>query len=252
MKAYAINLDGETQRWERLLARFAPLGIEPERVPGVDGRALTLPHPMFDEAAYERYHGRRIAMGKVGVFQSQIRMIRRFHGSDPARTGEAALFLEDDVRPEPDLPGVLAAAMEQRRHWDVLRLSGLSEAKPLKLAPLTERHHLALTCDRLKGAGGYLMNRRAAAVFAERVPPQWLPWDHHIDREWWFGLKAARVRPFPIDQTGHSLGSSTSDGKPAAKQKLPAWRRWATTYPYQTVNDGARWAVKLTRRAAGR
>ena len=181
MKAYAINLDGETQRWERLVARFAPLGLEPERVPGVDGRKLDLPVDGFAHAAYERFHGRRIAMGKIGVFQSQIRMITRFHESDPAETGEVALFLEDDVRPEPDLPEVLEHAVRLREHWDVLRLSGLSEAKPLRIAKLNDRYHLALTCDRLKGAGGYLMNRRAAAAFAERVPPQWLPWDHHID-----------------------------------------------------------------------
>ena len=175
MKAYAINLDGETERWERVVERFAPLGLEPERVPGVDGRKLDLPHPLFHEAGYERFHGRRIAKGKIGVFQSQIRMITRFHESDPAETGDVALFLEDDVMPEPDLPEVLGLAMEKRRHWDILRLSGLSEAKPLRLAKLNDRYHLALTCDRLKGAGGYLMNRKAAKAFAERVPPQWLP-----------------------------------------------------------------------------
>ncbi len=252
MKAYAINLDGETERWERLVGRFAPLGIDIERVPGVDGRKLDLPHPMFDEAKYERRHGRRIARGKIGVFQSQIRMITRFHESDTAVTGGVALFLEDDVQPEPDLPAVLEAAVAKQKHWDVLRLSGLSDATPLKLADLTGRYHLALTCDRLKGAGGYLMNRRAAAAFATRVAPQWLPWDHHIDREWWFGLKAARVVPFAIDQTGHAMASSTSDGLPSHEQKLPAWRRWATTYPYQSFNDGARWAVKLSRWALRR
>ncbi len=80
----------------------------------------------------------------------------------------------------------------------------------------------------------------------------WLPWDHAMDREWWFGLRNARVVPFPIDQSVAGLGSTTADGKRSAQQKLPAVRRFATTYPYQAMNNTARLLVRGSRWASAR
>ena len=107
---------------------------------------------------------------------------------------------------------------------------------------------------RMKGSGAYVVSRGAARRLTERLLPQWLPWDHTIDREWWYGLRAARVVPFPVSQTDSGLGSSTEGDRPRSGPKLgpklPEWRRWATTYPYQLGNEttrllarGAQWAA---------
>jgi GR25 family glycosyltransferase involved in LPS biosynthesis len=84
-----------------------------------------------------------------------------------------------------------------------------------------------------------------------------VPFDHAIDREWVYGLRSFSVQPFPISQTQAGFRSSIQKGPSG---KLPKWRRWLTTYPYQVVNELSRYTsrawsylrARLARPAASR
>jgi glycosyl transferase family 25 len=206
-------------------------------VPAVNGNALELPIAGYEEGQYRWYHGRSTNPREVGCYFSHIRACEAFLQSDH----QHALICEDDIILQPHFEEVLDQALRHARSWNVLRLSGLSNGTPLKVAPLTAGHALYVSIGRLKGAGAYIVDRAAAKAFAAKLLPMWLPYDHAVDREWFYGLRAAVVLPFPVSQTESGFRSSIQAGKTRQLGKL---RRWATTYPYQVYNEICRWMFR--------
>ncbi len=237
MRAYVINLDSAPERWAAMAEMFAGTKIALQRVPGVDGGALVFPHRDFAEPLYRWFHGRESNPREVGCYLGHLAACRVF-----LATGEThALICEDDITLGPDFERVLGDALQHVRHWNVLRLTGLAEGVPLGVRPLVADHRLCVSLGRLKGAGAYVVDRAAARAFTERLLPMRLPWDHAFDREWFWGLKAAYVLPFPASQTERGFRSSIQGG---GKRRLLKLQRWLGTYPYQIVNELTRWLAR--------
>jgi glycosyl transferase, family 25 len=141
-----------------------------------------------------------------------------------------------------DLETVLAKALRYARFWDVLRLSGLSQGRPIKATKLVGEHYLGVNLGRVKGSGAYVVDRTAARVLARRLKPMWLPYDHAIDREWFHGLRSKCIVPFPISQSEKRFPSIIQRN---SKPKLSSSRRWRSTYPYQVFNECTRWVFRF-------
>ena len=237
IRAYVINMDTAPERWQWMEETFAATRIPLVRVPAVDRQALTFPHPQYAERLYHWFHGRQSNPSEVGCYLSHVAACRAF-----LATGERhALICEDDITLRPDFESILEAAMAHAGRWNVLRLTGLAEGVPLTVRPLTAGRSLCISLGRLKGAGVYVVDRAAAAAFAEKLLPMCLPWDHAFDREWVCGLKAAYVLPFPASQTERGFRSSIQCG---GARKLLRLQRWLGTYPYQAMNEVTRWIAR--------
>jgi glycosyl transferase family 25 len=237
MRAYIINLDAEPRRWAAAVEAFGRIGLPVERVPAVWGANLELPMSAYDEERYRRFHGRPTNLAEVGCYLSHVEACRAF-----LATGDThGLIAEDDLVLGPDFATVLEAAFRWRGSWNVLRLSGLGTGHPVRVRRLGENHVLCVHFGRLKGSGAYVVDRAAAEAFVARLLPMWLPLDHALDREWWQGLRAASVQPFPISQTDSGFKSSIQK---TSRRPLERWRRWSTTYPYQAVNEVSRWLYR--------
>lgn len=248
MRAFIINLDRAPDRWACVVKAFAGTRFALERVSGVDGYALKFPIPEYAEARYLWRHGRPTSQGAVGCYLSHVRAMEAF-----LATGEEhALIGEDDLMPGPELDAVVEAALRVWPRWNLLRLTGLSTARPARVARLHAEHWLCVNFGRLKGTGAYLVDRAAAQALVRGLLPMWLPYDHALDREWAHGIHAASVIPFPASQDESGFRSSIQRGK---SLKLPKLRRMMGTYPYQVVNEVSRFAVRSMRylklRAAG-
>lgn len=247
--AYVINLESATKRWSHILSTFSEAGINFIRIDAIDGNSVDLRPAVYSENAYRWRHGRETNPPEVGCYLSHLRALEAFLASD----AEIALICEDDITVGPDLSVVLTSALTDPRCWNVLRLAGLSEGRPLRVKRLPGGYRLCINLARMKGAGAYLIDRQAAQTFATRLVPMRLPYDHAMDREWFHGLSAACVLPFPINQKQKRFGSSIQT---YSKPKLSSIRRCVTTYPYQICNELARWIcrgsafvrVKLARR----
>lgn len=236
-RAYIINLDRVPERWEHMSTTFAKVDIPVVRVSAIDGKQLQLPCASFDDKKFRNFHGRNINIFEVACYLSHLKAIELFLESDD----EISMICEDDLFLKPRASEVIKAALAKRSLWNILRLTGLRKGKACRVQHLTSDHFLTVHLGRLKGAGAYLIDRKAASILVKKLLPMWLPWDHAIDREWNFGLKALAVAPFPISQTEEKFESAIQT---LSQPKLPTWRRCLTTYPYQALNELLRWGAR--------
>lgn len=233
MQAFVINLDSAPERWSAVSEAFKGTGFGVVRVPAVRGRDLTLPIPEYSEEVFHRIHGRPTNLGEIGCYLSHVAACRAFLQTNE----DFALICEDDITFQPGAEEAILEVVRYARHWDIIRLSGIGAERGVKAAKLSHGYHLSVCFKRQKGTGAYLVNRLAAQVIAEDFLPIKVPFDHAIDREWFYGLKACSVFPYPVCQM-QGYRSSIQLG-PA--EKLSSFRRWLTTYPYQVFNETARW-----------
>ncbi len=235
--AYIINLDRVPERWAHMSKAFVEQGIPICRVSAIDGNQLTLPCANFDEKKFRWCHGRGINIYEVACYLSHLKAMQLFLESND----EIAMICEDDLFLKTESKEVLEKALAFSSLWNILRLTGLSEGNAYRIQELSPSYFLTLHLGRLKGAGAYLIDRKAASILVQELLPMWLPWDHAIDREWNFDLKALAIAPFPISQTDEKFESAIQK---ASQAKLSSLRRYFTTYPYQILNEFSRWIAR--------
>lgn len=233
-RAYVINLPAARERLERMQDRLGAIGMPWTLIEGVNGRELRLPIPEFDESAHRLMTGRRPIPAEIGCYLSHIKAIDAFLASDDRMTH--ALIFEDDAVFGADLPPLLDAALAHADRWDVLRLSTVGRDRVLPVIPLLGNARLGVILTRCKGAAGYVVNRRAAAVFRRRLVPMRLAWDIAFDLEYLHGLTALAITPFPVvaDERMPTQIQVGING-----YKLP-FSRYATVFPFRAAVESAR------------
>ncbi|WP_312862903.1 glycosyltransferase family 25 protein [Rhizobium sp. P28RR-XV] len=196
LTVFLINLDRAVDRLVAMQQKLGCIGLHAQRVSAVDGAALDFPIRDFNEVAFRFKHGRRRNPAEVGCYLSHIECARRLLASN----SEFALVLEDDLEFPDDFAELLDATLQQNEKWDILRLSTVSDGRKFRFSRLTKTRSLAVALTREKGSGAYIINRRAAHWFVEKLVPMQLPFDLAFDLEFFGGLKSAFVVPVPVDQ----------------------------------------------------
>lgn len=231
-KTYLINLDRAVERLEFMDAQLHELGIDYERIPAVDRMKIDSSVSGYDATGYRLLHGRGFHAGEVACYLSHIACLRAFLAS----SADHALILEDDCRLPADLVAIIDAAIARGDEWDILRLSTVNSGIRIPYSKLDGAHSLAIALTREKGAGGYVVNRRCAEVFLEKLMPIRVAWDIAFDIEYLMGLRSVFVEPVPIDQ---NTGMETQIQYTAKRVKLsPA--RYLTVFPYRAYLESNR------------
>jgi len=231
-KTYLINLDRAVDRFEFMDTQLRGLGIDYERIAAVDRQAIDASVPGFDAKGYRLQHGRDFHAGEIACYLSHIACLRAFLAS----SAEHALILEDDCRLPSDLVSIINSAIAQAEEWDILRLSTVNSGIRIPYRKLDETHSLAIALTREKGAGGYVVNRRCAEVFLEKLLPIRVAWDIAFDIEYLMGLRSVFVEPVPIDQ---NTGMETQIQFTKKPVKLSA-SRYLTVFPYRAYLESNR------------
>ncbi len=239
MRAFVINLDSATDRWAFVENSFAGSQLIRCRVPAVDAKALRFPNENYAENLYHRFHGRTTNPRELACYLSHLKAMEAFLATDDP----CGLIAEDDLVLRPEFDAVIEMALRHSRFWNILRLTGLGPGRAAKVVRLHAGYSLCVSLGRLKGAGAYLIDRTAAETFLARLLPMRLPFDHAVDREWFLGLRAAYISPFPASQTESAFLSSV---QPGTYPKLARTRRCLTTYPYQAFNEVTRWTFRTS------
>lgn len=192
---YVINMESATERMAHMDAELKRVAIPYIRQPGVVGMELPYPNENFSDWSYKYLHGRRWAPRELGCYLSHIQCLRNFLQTD----APYALILEDDVKLDDNIKGILESAIEHASGWNMLRLSSVNHGKWWPVRKLGS-HSLAVCLTREKGAGGYLVDRKAASCMVKKLLPMRLAWDIAFDLEWLLGFKTLGVYPLPVQQ----------------------------------------------------
>lgn len=117
---FLINLDRNPERLVAATAALAQIGLMPERVPAVEGRALGEVALRVHDAAALATIGRRLSPGEVGCFLSHVACAQLIVERDLP----FALVLEDDVALAPDTGADLVALLDlvASRDFDLVNL----------------------------------------------------------------------------------------------------------------------------------
>lgn len=236
MQTYVINLDRAPERMAKMQARLSEIALPFQRYAAVDGRALTFPHPQFSDIGYRLLHGRRRAPAEIGCYLSHVGVMVEFLASD----AEFALVLEDDITFQPDFIQAIAAALARSGEWDILRLSTVNSARAIAYGRLSDGRKIGVALTREKGAGAYIVNRKAARWITGLVPMR-LAYDIAFDLEYLAGLRAAFICPPPCAQI---TGEVTQIQNQGPDFKLPKWR-YLTVLPYRAWLEITRLVMRL-------
>jgi glycosyl transferase family 25 len=189
-----INLDRSPDRLEAATQVFANVGIEPQRVPGIDARLADLSEFPLDRKSFARNHGRSlIHPGEIGCYQSHLKALRVFLESGKP----FGLILEDDTVPEPWLPDTLSTLFSWSDDWDIVPLFHFHRGGPVALRR-ADGMSLTVFFGPVSSAAAYLVNRRAAAVLVEDLATMRACVDHALFTTWRNGLRLRGVTPMAI------------------------------------------------------
>jgi glycosyl transferase family 25 len=226
-----INLDRSERRLESIAKQLDRLGLDWERLSAADGKSLDLSDSrLLDLASFKGLHGKMPLAGELGCYLSHVWCMQRLMSSGH----EYALIIEDDALLGDDLPAVLQALISKSEQWDMVKLSGLHSGTPLPVCGLFGDYRLAIPLSRYTGSSCYLVNRYVAGVYAEKLLPMKLPYDHEYDRAWAYDFKMRMVDPAPCTHT-FELGSELN---PHAVERVNFhWSRRLSVYGWRLSNE---------------
>lgn len=234
VKAYVISLDRSADRLQAMAAQLDALGIAWSHVPAVDGYTLgELPWPGYDHRAYDINWGKSHHPGEVGCFMSHVRALETFL----AGGADYGLILEDDGILEADFNDVLADLVARPDAWDVVKLAGKHSGMPAVVERLPHGRSLVAFLQRQTGSAAYLVNRKAAQAYVEKLLPMRVPYDHTFDQVWKFGLTLRGIMPLPIRD---AVRASTIGYQHRAHGVKKTWYRRGGVLAYRTRTETRR------------
>lgn len=182
LPVYLINIDRATDRLAVIQRQSEELGIEIERVDGVDGALL--PYEQWVDVDHERFqrrHGRVILPGEYGCYRSHLLALRQFL----AGGGQSAIVIEDDIALDRNFLARAMAAHEAAPNAEIIKLvnhrwGGFRATTRSRSGDVIGR------C--LFGPQGstacYLVTRAGAEKIVKSLAVMSLPWDVAIERGW--------------------------------------------------------------------
>lgn len=224
MKLYVINLERSKDRLEHITTVFHQCGLEFERIPAVDGRAL--PQDKFKNLTSVRDWPFELTHTEVGCFLSHRKCLRLIAEGDDAY---GAVF-EDDIILSPN-----AALFLKDWSWipagaDIVKID-TAEIKCLtgpvsaelsadyRLAPLLSKHYCA---------GGYIISKACAGRLYDLTEYATAPIDEiyfNPDCSVLQTLNVQQMIPAPVIQAGLTSTIRSAEKKPRERSRLPLHKK---------------------------
>ncbi len=196
IKTYLINLDRNPERLKHMQAVLGGLGIEYERIAGVDGRLLSAEEKAKSFNARRSYIANKGGMsdGEIGCALSHVKVYRAMVEA----AVEVALILEDDIKLSPDIGEAL------------VEIKGLIDVKKPQVVSLSCLYNND-KCAGAKGlvsqksmcsTDGYVITLPAAKAIIKENYPVKVPSDKWRRFSKYAGVKLFRFFPPKVAQVG--------------------------------------------------
>jgi glycosyl transferase family 25 len=230
LECLLINLDRSPERLLQMQERLEKLNLPFKRVSAVDGKQVEFTSREIDSVAYEKCHGKYVTPTEVACYISHYNALKVFLEES---NKEFALILEDDMVFCEDFLMVLDSLLKQHKNWDMVKLNGTSGwGGPVIKNTVYNDYKLVLHLFHQAKSGAYLVNRKAAKNYIEKLLPMSVPYDHEFIKFWKYQIRLFSVIPFP---TWEKQESSTIDYAMIKKNKKPWYKRGSTLMYRMTI-----------------
>jgi glycosyl transferase family 25 len=194
---FVLNLDRCTTRLHHIFPLAQALGFPVHRLQAIEGSEALFKYPQaIDHETYGTLFGKSMGPGTFGCTLSHIKAWQTFLASPYA----FALILEDDVTFSPHLlRPIIQKLIQDAFLWDLCGMQLNHRGAPLVVRSYPT-FDLVLYLYPVTGAGGTLINRRAAERMLAKSWPLKMPNDHFFTRTWELSLCFAGIQPRPITQ----------------------------------------------------
>lgn len=223
LRIYVINLDRSKERLTEITRQLNELGLQFERISAIDGKlANDTQRACINEQAYQKKHGKQSLPGELGCYLSHVKAIQTFLNTND----EFALILEDDAVFGADFVQVITRLLANSARWDMVKLSGVHSGTPVNDIELNPFYRLAVMFSKCTGSSAYVINRKAALAYYQKLLPMTLPYDHEFDLGWKYRIKVRAVNPFPVIH--NDMVSTTIISDPISNRKIRGFKRFPT------------------------
>ncbi len=193
MQVLCINVPRVSDRRAAMIEQFRRLGMAFEIFPATDWQNLDEADFALVDAEARRRQGRRpLSAGMIACALSHRRALRYMI----AKGFERVAIFEDDVTLAPDTINALDVIEQIDSGADIVFLHRNKAAhRFVPLLRLSDRYQLGLVRPSDWGTQGYVITRKAAGNFLERVPRIIYRSDHSFHAYWLHGLRTFTLDP---------------------------------------------------------
>ena len=221
LEVYLINLDRSKDRLQAMEKKLEKLGLKFTRIPAVDGKNTVFTEKEINSKKYSLLHGKYITPTEVACYISHYNTMKEFLKSDK----KFALVLEDDMIFSKDFLPVLESLTKKSNDWDLVKFNGGHSGGNIKYRNVINGVNLVWNLFHQSKTGAYLMNKKAAKSYTEKMLPMFVPIDHEYVKFWKYGLRGFSLSPFP---SWEEDGPSTIDYKAMKKNRKPWYKKFPT------------------------
>lgn len=187
----------------------------------VDGKKIPDEYESLIDREGSRRDGRPIRMGSIANWISQRQVMQEMVENGP----EVMTILEDDAVPLPNFPTILHDLESMTDRFDIAFLHFGPERPFVPGIDLSSGHQLGWLRWSHFGTQGYVITRRAAGIFLQKMPLVRTGIDRALASYWKHGLRTCCVRPAVVlhpTETGHYV--SLVWQAPIINWTDPLWR----------------------------
>lgn len=199
IKVFCINLDRSVERWSNMHDQFKRIGMDVERIKGVDG-ASNVPDWLEDQ-----FKGAPLSSGEIGCYASHLVAAREI----VTRGLDCSIILEDDALLNDDFVEASEAAIALAPDgWDYIHLSTDHKRPVIAVAQIMSHSHLIKHSRLPINEAAYILSESGAR---KRLKPRKRarPNDLDVRYGWLDDLQIYGVMPSPARQV---VGLSEIDG----------------------------------------
>lgn len=193
MKCFVINLSRAIERKQFISKQLNQIHQNFEIFEGVDWRELThYSQPKISRSVKLINSYRRLTPGEIGCNLSHRKILNNLADSSE----KMIAVLEDDIRISSELKTILNEIEESTVHFDIVFLGTAFNGRGLvQIEPLNNRYYFSLSLSREVGTWGYVITRKAAIKFLEKIPDVQGPIDDALHAYWYHGLMTYILHP---------------------------------------------------------
>ncbi len=193
---FVINLNGFTDRLERISRRLNGLGLSFERIPAIDGRALSREENRTISSGQSRL---ALSDSETAHYLSHLKALRLVADRELPR----AIILEDDAVFDDDFALWASSECPLPADVEILKFEGSGARDTIKIPISTYANRtIQFSYKPADGAAAYLITMEGARKALKELDVTKAQLAHDLFAYWRFGVRVYEVAPFPAHQEG--------------------------------------------------